>query len=112
MDLGAPILDVVIRAPPRDDGVPVEAEAVISDGQVTAVGFAPITITATSTNTLSKFLWATFEVATITAPSQIFMAFMKETMQFVLGKNFSPVYITMDEDAIGTSNEEGGVIEL
>lgn len=32
MDLGAPILDVVIRAPPRADGVPVEAEAVITDG--------------------------------------------------------------------------------
>jgi len=37
---------------------------------------------------------------------------MKETMQFVLGRNFSPDYITMYEDAIGTSNEEGGVIEL
>jgi hypothetical protein len=32
MDLGAPILDVVIRAPPRADGIEVEKEAVISDG--------------------------------------------------------------------------------
>lgn len=32
MSLGAPILDVVIKAPPRADGIPVEAQAVISDG--------------------------------------------------------------------------------
>ena len=69
MNLGAPILDVVIRAPPRADGVPVEAEALISDGVVTAVGFPAIVITATGTNTLAKFLWAALEISTITAPS-------------------------------------------
>lgn len=42
------------------------------------------------------------------------MALMKETMQFVLGKNFAPGYVQMDEEAVDTtpSTEEGTFIEL
>lgn len=69
VELGAPLLDVVIKGPPRADGIVVESEAIISDGVVTAVGFPSIVITATGSNTVAKFLWSTLEISAIAAPS-------------------------------------------
>lgn len=69
VELGAPVLDVATRAPPSPGGAPVEAVALVSDGQVVAAGFPPITITVTSTNTLNNFLWAVVDLTAISTPS-------------------------------------------
>lgn len=66
----------------------------------------------TSEGTLFKFLWATLDVAAIATPSLIFEAFLKETMQFVLGKNFSNSYITMEGNANADAGEAGVAFEL
>ena len=84
VDIGAPILDVAITKAPslQRKGVSAAdevAESIVKDKKVKA------------------------------KPSQIFKAFLKETMQFVLGKNFSKGYVMMDTTS---SDGEGSVIDL
>jgi len=62
------------------DGPNTEPESIIKDGVVTAAGFAPTVLVQTSSNTLYKFLWSTVDVAAIATPTEIFVAFLKETM--------------------------------
>jgi hypothetical protein len=124
VDTGAPILDVAVRKPPsiiakekeENGGKEVEEEPVslISDGKVTAPGFAPITITATASNTLDRLLWPIVEILTIETPAQIFKALMKETMQFVLGKRFKKEYVKnmAAADPMGSNAENPGMIDL
>ena len=121
VDIGAPILDVAITKAPSlqpkgvstVDEVP---ESIVKDGQVTATGFPPVVLVPTASNTFVKFAWSLADVAIIATPSQIFEAFLKETMQFVMGKNFSKGYVMMDttssdgEASMGMG--EGSVIDL
>lgn len=85
VELGAPILDVAVTKPPslQPKGVSIvdeEPEKLVTDGQVTAEGYAKIILVATASNTYLKFLWEIVDVAAIATPSQIFSAFLKETM--------------------------------
>jgi len=68
-----------------------------------------VVLVPTATNTYSKFLWEVVDIAGVATPTGIFQAFMKETMQFILGKNFSKGYVTMDTTA---SDGEASVIDL
>lgn len=112
--LGAPVLDVeVVTAPSLEKkeasgGPKKEPESIIKDGQVAATGFAPIVLVQTGSNTLYKFLWSTLDVAAIATPTQIFQAFCKETMQFVLGKNFGSGFISVSME--GSSGADSGEI--
>lgn len=119
VNVGAPILDVVVTAPPPKKGAaPVEAESIVADGKVTAVGFEPITITVTSTNTLNNFLWTVVDTTLIATPSQIFSNFLKETMQFLLRRGFKQGFVSLDEGQVNTDDDfvetygEGSVVEL
>lgn len=76
---------------------------------MTAEGFPSVVLVATASNTYTKFLWEVVDAAVIATPSQIFTAFLKETMQFVLGKNFAKGYVMLDETA---SDGEASVVEL
>lgn len=114
VDVGAPILDVATTKPPslQPAGVSAadqEPESLVKDGQVTAEGFPSVVLVATASNTYSKFLWEVLDAAAIATPSQIFQAFLKETMQFVLGKNFSKGFVMVDETS---SDGEASVMDL
>ena len=120
VDVGAPILDVQVQKPPslQPKGVSTideEPVSIVKDGAVTAEGFPPVVLVATATNTFSKFLWEALDVAVIATPTQLFTAFMKETMQFVMGRNFAPGYVMMDSTSMDGSASVGGessVIDL
>lgn len=112
--LGAPVLDVeVVTAPSLETkesagGPKKEPESIIKDGVVAAAGFAPTVLVQTGSNTLYKFLWAAVDVAAIATPTQIVQAFLKETMQFVLGKNFGGGYISVSME--GSSGADSGEV--